>query len=91
MEPTPQLVDIVKQCDEVFTSIHGDTIKISKNPLWNLECKIMCSNPEFDRRIVKLFCKVRFFARLKKLNYDLKINKRQRNVRTFKQLAQFSN
>ena len=74
------MVDLIEKCDKVFKSVHGDTLQIGKDPLLNLELKIMSVHSEFDRKIVKLFCKIRFFSHVKMLNNDLKINKKKNKL-----------
>ena len=45
---------------------------------------------DVDPKIIKLYCKVKFYARLKLINEKLKTSK-GRNVRYMKQTAQFTN
>lgn len=90
IEPNSELVELIAKCDNLFDKFHGKGIRVMKNPLEKLCEKIQSENPDFPTEIVKLFCKVKFFSRIKDLNNQLKLS-RKKSVRCFKQLGQFLN
>jgi hypothetical protein len=90
VEPSTDLISMVAKCDDLFDVFHGKGIKIGKNPLEKLTSFILKEHPDFPPKIVNLFCKVKFFSRLKDLNTQLKMS-RVKNVRSLKQIGQFTN
>ena len=91
LEPTSELIDLIKSCDKVFSQYHGNTIQVGKHPLKKVQNLILSTHKNFDPKVVQLYCKVRFFSRVKDFNKSLKINKKAMNVRNFKQTSQFVN
>ena len=51
----------------------------------------MAENPGFPAKVVKLYCKLKVFARIMLLNRDIKMRKLNKSVPIFKQTAQFMN
>ena len=88
--PSSELLEIIGKCDDIFDDFHGKGIRVGKNPLEKLNALILKKHPNFPPKIVILFCKVKFFSRIRYLNIDIKVNK-LKSVRSFKQMAQFTN
>ena len=77
--------------DEQFDEFHGSDVRVCEAPFEKLFDNIMKEYPTYLPKVVKLYCKVKFYARLKRLNHELKLNKLNNTVRSFKQTAQFNN
>jgi hypothetical protein len=90
VEPTPDLISMIATCDGLFDNFHGKGIRVGKNPLEKLTAFILKQNPDFPPKIVNLFCKVKFFSRMKDLNTQIKLS-RIKTVRSLKQIGQFTN
>jgi hypothetical protein len=90
VEPSPNLISMVAKCDDLFDVFHGKGIKVGKNPLEKVSSFILAEHPDFPPKIVNLFCKVKFFSRLKALNNNIKLS-RVKTVRNLKQIGQFTN
>ena len=80
-----------RNCDQEFSNFHGLSLRKVKNPLKKLEDKISTKFPFIPRKVSKLFIKVKFYARLKRLNFKLKERSLLNSVRSLKQKAQFLN
>ena len=78
-------------CDKLFDEFHGKSIRIVPDPLGKLQTLILKKHASFPPRIVSLFCKVKFFSRLRQLNVKLKLKTLNQSVRAYKQSAQFLN
>ena len=91
MEPSSDLIEMCARCDQLFEEFHGNGIRSCYNPLEKIQSSISKSNPTFPPRIVELFCKVKFYSRIKQLNINMKIKKHNKSVRALKQNAQFLN
>ena len=88
--PSSELLEIIGKCDDIFDDFHGKGLRVGKNPLEKLNALILKKHPNFPPKIVILFCKVKFFSRIRYLNIDINVNK-LKSVRSFKQMAQFKN
>ena len=88
-EPSRDLINICKGCNVIFNQFHGMELNFCVNPLKKVEELILDKNPTYPPRVVKLFCKIKFFHRIKKLNASLKEKKGSTSVRSLKQTAQF--
>ena len=89
--PTEELKNICEISDRIFDFFHGDGLRFCKNPFSDLCKEILDENPTLSVKVVSLYCRVKFYARLRQLNRDIKIKNLNKSVRTFKQNAQFSN
>ena len=69
---------------------HGNGLRKCKFPFDSL-CEQIMANPSFPVKVVKLYCRVEFYARLRQLNRYIKIKNLNKSVRTYKQTAQFPN
>ena len=90
-EPNEKLKEIVAKCDNIFDQVLGKGLSDLKNPLEKLKTEILNQNPDFPPQIVTLFCKVKFYSRIKVLNVNLKLNRMKNSVRSLKQMGQFLN
>ena len=72
----------------VYAYFHGSLNK-STESTDNLVINIIKDYPNFDQKIVKLFCKIRLHCRVKYLNQQLREKKRRRGTRHYKQIGQF--
>ena len=90
-EPNDFLIEMCEKIDDKFDEFHGSGVRLCEAPFEQLFDLIMKEYPTFLPKVVKLYCKVKFYARLKQLNYELKMNKLNKSVRPFKQNAQFTN
>ena len=84
-EPSDDLMKICDICDIKFDIFHKDGLNKCKKPFELLFSEIMAA------KFVKLYCKVKVFARIRLLNRDIKLKKLNKSVRMFKQTAQFLN
>ena len=85
------VIEMSEKIYEKFDGFHGTGARLCEAPFEQLFDVIMKEYPTFLPKVVKLYCKVKFYARLKQLNYDLKISKLNKTVRSYKQNAQFNN
>lgn len=90
-QPTTETVEICAKCDSIFNEFNKSSLRLCYNPLGKVTNLILRRHPTFPPRIVKLFCKVYFYSRLKQISKDIKLKKIKKSVRTLKQLAQFIN
>ena len=90
-EPSDRLSDICQKCDILFDKFHGKGIRICHDPLGKLEEMVLKKHPDFPPKVVLLFCKVKFYSRIRQLNVKLKIKKHKNSIRSLKQMAQFLN
>ena len=90
-EPTEELKDMCRKCDTKFNEFHGMSLRECMNPFMKLETTIKKDFPNIPLKVIRLFCKVKFYARLKRLNESLRVKSRQNSVRALKQRAQFVN
>jgi hypothetical protein len=91
VEPSSELKDMVAKCDVLFDSFHGKGLRLGKNPLEKLNTLILKEYPHFPSRVVTLFCKVKFFSRIRALNTQMKLSAGNNSVRSLKQIGQFLN
>ena len=89
--PNEDLKDMCRKCNVKFNEFHGNSLKNCKDPLLKLENLIKSSFPGIPRNVSRLFCKVRFFSRLRRLNQRSKDISKSNTVRALKQKAQFLN
>ena len=91
VEPNSELIELIARCDSLFDKFHGKGLTIGKNPLGKLETLILKVHPHFPPSVVRLFCKIKFFSRIKDLNTKLKLTRGKTSVRNLKQIGQFVN
>ena len=72
-EPTDKLSDLCAKSDVVFNKFHGKGLRMCKDPLGKVQHLILSKYPNFPPRIVRLFCKVKFFARIRQFNVKVKL------------------
>ena len=72
-EPRQDLKNVCETSDRMFNIFHGNGLRKCKYPFDSLCKQIMKENPSFPVKVVKLYCRVKFFARLRHLNLDIKI------------------
>ena len=80
-----------RNLDQEFSNFHGLSLRKVKNPLKKLEDKIAMKFPLIPQKVPKLFIKVEFYARLKRLNFKLKERSHLNSVRSLKPKALFLN
>jgi hypothetical protein len=90
-EPSSELKEMVAKCDILFDAYHGNSLRVGKNPLAKLNSMILTEYPSFPPKIVELFCRVKFFSRIKDMNIQLKLSRGKSSVRSLKQTGQFIN
>ena len=92
-EPREGLKNICDKIDVIFNEFNGTGIMMCSNPLERVIKLVKIEYPTFPIAVVKLYCKVRFFARLRKLNSNVKMRSMfvNKSVRASKQLSQFVN
>ena len=90
-EPTEDLIEICEKLDSEFNDFHGEGLKLCKDPMNTLCINIAKKYPTFPFTIIKLYTKVKFYARLKHLNMDVKMKSFNKSVRWYKQTGQFVN
>ena len=90
-EPSDKLSDLCAKCDLVFDKFYGKGLRICKDPLGKVQHLILSKYPNFPLRIVRLFCKVKFFARIRQFNVKVRLKTLNNSVRSLKQTAQFTN
>ena len=90
LEPCQEVMHTIDKADMCFTQFNGKNISLRKtyNPIAKVLKFILRKHPQLDPKIVKLYCRVKFFARLKLMNKALRASK-GKCVRYFKQTAQF--
>ena len=92
IQPSEAVQDILEKCDKVFNDFNGISISLRKchDPLGKVMGLMMKKFKDINPKIIKLYCKVKFYGRLRLLNQKLKESKGRR-VRYLKQTAQFIN
>ena len=91
LEPSDELINICDKCDIMFDKFHGAGFRDCSDPQKALVKFILDEYPTFPIRIVQLFCRTKFYARLKHLNNDLKMESYKKSTRMYKQTGQFVN
>ena len=91
LEPSSDLVKLCEKCDQIFDAFNGKSVRICHDPLGKLISCILSKHPSFPPDIVELFCKVKFYSRIKDENKKVKIKTLNKTVRSLKQMAQFMN
>ena len=92
-EPTDNLKNICEQIDIVFENFNGSGLLMCSNPLERVINLVKMEYPTFPISVVKLYCKVRFHARLRQLNGNMKLKTlfSNKSLRASKQVSQFVN
>ena len=90
IQPREDIVETCRKIDDTFDSFNGNSLKRCLDPIGSVIKLVMRKYPSFDPRIVKYFCRMKFFSRIKRKNIELKL-KKSTSVRIFKQNAQFVN
>ena len=81
-----------EKVDTKFDEFHGNGVRVCEAPLEKLFTIVMKEYPTFNPKVVKLYIKVKFYARLRQLNHEIKLKRLNNNsVRAMKQTAQFVN
>ena len=81
-------MQVLRSCERFFNDFHGQDINATEGPD-DLVKIIMGASPQFEERVVKLFCKFRLHSRIKHLNQQLREKKMKKGIRHYKQLGQF--
>ena len=71
-----------KKVNEMFNKFNGSFLKNCPDPLGKLVKLTIQKWPNFDSKIVKYFCRMKFFARIRRINIELKL-KKSTNVTKF--------
>ena len=71
-EPSDKLSDLCAKSDIIFDNFHGKGLRICRDPLGKVQHLILSKYPNFPPRIVRFFCKVKFFAHIKQFNVKVK-------------------
>ena len=90
IESCSKVMDTVEKADQLFTQFNGNKISLRKtsDPIGKVIKYILREHQNLNPKVVKLNCRVKFFARLKLMNKALRLSK-GRCVRFLKQTAQF--
>ena len=91
IQPSNDMEDLCKVSGIVFDDVHGSGLRLCKNPIKRVVDLILKYNPTFQPQAVNLFCKVIFFARIKKMNIILRSQRLNKSVRSYKQCSYFIN
>ena len=81
-EPSEKVKRLCNECDKMFDEFHGKSLRIVPDPLGKLQALILKRHTSFPPRIVSLFCKVKFFSRIRQLNVKLKLKTLNQSVRS---------
>ena len=79
-----------RRINEIFNKFNGPFLKKCVDPIGSVVKVILRKFPSYDIKIVKYFCKMKFFSRIKNKNLELRL-KNPTTVRFYKQTAQFVN
>ena len=63
LEPREDLKSVCEISDKMFDSFHGNGLRMCKDPFFSLCKQIMKENPSFPVKVVRLYCRVKFYAR----------------------------
>ena len=86
LQPDEAIQDVLSKCDKIFSAFNGTSpfsLRKCKDPLGKVQNLI--TKKLVDPKIIRLYCKVKFYARLKLINEKLKTSQ-GRNVRYLKEL-----
>ena len=89
--PSENIKTMCRKCNDEFNDFHGNSLKNCKDPIKKLQKLINSKHPDIPQKVSKLFCNVKFYSRLKRLNNKIKRSNKMQSVRALKQVAQFSN
>ena len=90
IQPREEIVEMCRRINEIFNKFNGPFLKKCVDPIGSVVKVILRKFPSYDIKIVKYFCKMKFFSRIKNKNLELRL-KKSTNVRFYKQTAQFVN
>ena len=91
-EPSDEVFEIVKQFDDLFDSFQGSGLKKGFDPIGKCKTFIQSKFPDFNPKAILYFCRVKFFAKIRIMNKELRLKKcGAKNVRYYKQTARFLN
>ena len=92
LQPSEALQDSLEKCDKVFNNFNGLSTSLRKchDPLGEVIGLMLRKFKDINPKIIKLYCKVKFYGRLRLLNQKVKESKGRR-VRYMKHAAQFIN
>ena len=91
-EPSDELFETVKQFDELFDLFQGVRLRRGFDPIGKCKLFIQSKFPDFNSKAILYFCRVKFFAKIRLMNKELRLKKYgAQNVRFYKQTAQFLN
>ena len=88
--PTDDFKYIIKRCDTMFDVYNGKCLRICNNPLEQVVKLILGEHPTFPPNVVRLYSKVKFFARICQLNQDIQVKHLNKSVRVYKNKGQFA-
>ena len=66
--PTTDLQSMCEACDKLFDNFQGNGLRICDHPFDQLWKAVLKEYPSFPMKIVNLYCRVKFYARLRQLN-----------------------
>ena len=90
-QPTRATLDIIEKCDTIVNQFNKSSLRLCHDPLGKVVNIIINKHPTFPIKIVKLFCKVYFYSRIRQIFNDIKMKKIKRSFRSMKQMGQFIN
>ena len=92
-EPTDELHTICETIDTFFEKFNGSGLRICQRPLEQLVKSVHDEHPHFPLKVVHLYLKVKFYARLRLLNSNTKMKSllNNKSICSYKQTAQFVN
>ena len=92
-EPSDDLRTICETIDTFFENFNGSGLRICQRPLERLVKSVHDEHPNFPLKVVHLYLKVKFYARLRLLNSNIRMKSlfKNKSIRSYKQTAQFVN
>ena len=91
-EPSDEVFEKVKQFDNLFDLYQDSGLKSGFDPIGRCQKFIQSKYPDFNAKAILYFCRVKFFAKIRIMNKELQPKKYgAKNVRFYKQMAQFVN
>ena len=85
--PSPEFFDACKIFELHFNDFHGKELSRVYDPIVSFANILVDHYPMWDKEILMLYSKTRFFIRLKHLNKQIKAKETSEKSRSLKQMA----
>ena len=86
--PSEDVKTMCRNCNTQFNEFHGYSLRLCNDPVTKLQKLIHKNYPTIPPKLSRLFCKVKFYSRLRRLNSKIKSSSQTKSVRAMKQVAQ---